>query len=102
MNKTVCVGFTEQTLVMSVFHYSFLCLHCVVPVLHYRLCLVTVCMKVLQNEGFVRFSERVDFWCAFSWSICNQSGHFIRCVQNSSLQGYDGIHKSWGDISEEE
>jgi len=33
MNKTVCVGFSEQTLVMSIFHYSFLCLHCVVPVL---------------------------------------------------------------------
>jgi len=102
MNNTVCVGFTEQTLVVSIFCYSFLCLHCIVPVLRYRLCLVTVCMKVLQNRRLVRFSERVDCWCAFSQSICNQSGQFIRCIQSSSLQGYYGIHKSWGDFSKEE
>jgi hypothetical protein len=25
--------------------------------------------------------------------ICNQNGHFIRCVQSSSLQAYDDIHQ---------
>jgi hypothetical protein len=42
-----------------------------VPVLvHYRLCIVTVRMKVLQNERLVTFSKRTGCWCAFSWSIC--------------------------------
>jgi len=26
--------------------------------------------------------------------ICNQNGHFIRCIHSSSFQGYDSIHKS--------
>jgi len=42
--------------------------------------------------------KRTDFWCTFSCSICNQNGHFIRCIQKSSFLGYDGIHKSWEDI----
>jgi hypothetical protein len=76
----------------------FVCLCCVVPLsMHYRLCLVTVCMRVLQNGRLVRFSKRTDFWCAFSWSICNQNGHFIRCTQSSSFQDYV-VHKSWEDI----
>jgi len=29
---------------------------------------------------------------AFSWSICNQNGHFVRCIQGSSFQGYDDTH----------
>jgi len=79
--------------------YSFVCLCCVVPVsMHYRLYLVTVCMKVLQNGRLLRFSKRTDCWCMFSWSICNQNGHFIRCIQSSIFQGYDDIHKSWEDI----
>jgi hypothetical protein len=49
-NKTVCVGCTGITLFVSIFHYSFVCLLCAVPVsVHYRLCSVTVRMKVLQN-----------------------------------------------------
>jgi hypothetical protein len=39
--------------IICIFRYSFLCLHCVrcvVPVsVRYRSCLVTVCMKALQN-----------------------------------------------------
>jgi len=80
-NKTVCFGCTERTLVLSIFCYSFVRLCCVLPVtLHYMLCLVAVCMKVLQNGRLVRFSKRTYCWCAFSWSICNQYGHFIRCM----------------------
>jgi len=56
-----------------------------------------VCMKVLPTGRLVRFSKRTDCWCTFSWSICNQNGHFIRCIQSSSFQGYDGLHKSWED-----
>ena len=74
-------------------------------VMHYRLCLVTVCMRVLHNGRFLRFSKSWlivdrdrDSWCTFSWSICNQNGRFIRCVQSSSFQGYDFIYKSWEDI----
>jgi hypothetical protein len=77
----------------------FIYLCCVVPVsVHYRWCSVTVCVKVLQNGTLVRFSRRADCWCAFRWSICNQIGHFIRCIQSSSFQGYDSIHKPWKDI----
>jgi len=58
-NKTVCVGCTERTLVLSIFHYSFVCLCCIVLVsVHYILCLVAVCMKILQNGRLVRFSKR--------------------------------------------
>ena len=49
-NKTVGVGCTRKTLVGSFFRYSFVCLRCVVPVsVNYRLCSVTVRMKVLQS-----------------------------------------------------
>ena len=86
--------------ISCIFHYSFVCLCCVVPVsVHYRLCLVTVCMKVLTNGRLLRFSKRTDCWCAFSCSICNQNSHFIRCIQSSSFQGCGDIHKSWEDSS---
>ena len=66
-----------------------------VPVsMHYGICLVTVHMKVPQNGRLVALSKRTDCWCAFSWSVCNQIEHFIRCVQSSSSQSYDGIQKS--------
>jgi predicted transcriptional regulator len=45
---------------VSIYHYSFVCLRHVVQVsMHYRLCIVTVRMKVLQNGRLVRFSERL-------------------------------------------
>jgi len=98
-NRTVCVGCTERNLVVNILHYYFVCVHCVVPVLmHYRWCLVTVCIKVLQNGRLVRFSNRTDSWFMFSWSIYNQISHFLRCIQISSFRGYDIIHKSWEDI----
>jgi len=88
-NKTVCVGCTERTLVVS---FIILLFVLVVPVsVHYRLCLVTVCMKVLHNGRPIRFSKWSDCWCTFSRSICNQNIHFIRCIQSSSFQGYDDI-----------
>jgi hypothetical protein len=44
-------------------HYSFVCLHCVVSMsVHYKFCLVTVHMKVLQNGRLVRFSKGTDCW----------------------------------------
>jgi hypothetical protein len=44
---------------------------------HYRLCLVTVRVKVLQNGRVVRFSKRTDCWRAFSCSICNQTATLL-------------------------
>ena len=45
-NKTVLAALEKN--ISCTFCYSFVCLCCVVPVsIHYRLCLVTVCMKVL-------------------------------------------------------
>jgi hypothetical protein len=55
---------------------------------HYRLCLVTVRMKVMQMGGLT------DFWRAFSWSVCNRNVHFIRFIQSSGVQGCDGVHRS--------
>ena len=97
-NKTVCVGCTERTsVVFSIILLFYLC--CLVPLsVHYRLCLITVCVKVLQNGRLVRFSRRTDCWCAFRWSICNQIGHFIKCIQRSNFQGYDRMQKSWKDV----
>jgi len=69
----------------------FVSLRCVVPVSkYYRLCLVTVRTKVLQNGRLVRFSKTTDCWCMFSWSVSNRNSP-VRCIQSSSIQGYDGI-----------
>ena len=53
-------------------------------------------MKVLQNGRLLRFSKRTDFWCTFSWSICNQNGYLIGCIQSSSFQSYDDTHINHG------
>jgi len=45
-------------------------------------------MEVLQKGRLVRFAKRTDCRCAFSCSVSNQNGHFIRCIQSSSSQGY--------------
>jgi len=98
-NKIPCVGCTERTLVVSVFFYSFVCLHCVLPVsVHYSFCLVTFHMKVLKNGRLVRFSKETDCLRALNCSICNQNGQLIRCIQSSSSKGFDETHKSWEDI----
>jgi hypothetical protein len=83
--KTVCVGSTERTVVVSIVHYFLVCLCCVVPVsTHYRLCLVTVRMKIPQNGRLVRFSRRTDCWCTFSLSICNQTDTLFLYQRSSS------------------
>ena len=62
-----------MTLIMSMAHYSFACLRCVVPVsMHYILCLVTVCMKELQSGTCNMFKEDRLLVC-FWWSICNKT-----------------------------
>ena len=97
-NKTLC--WLPWKNISCVFRYSFVCLCCVVPVsVQYRLCLVTVGMNTAKWKTSQIFKEGRLFGCAFSWSICNQDAHFIRCMQSSSFQGYDDKHKSWEDIS---
>jgi len=49
--------------------------------------------------GDIRFSKRTECWCPFSWSVCNQNGHFIRSIQSSSFQGYGDIHTHHGRTS---
>ena len=88
-NKTVCVGCTDRTLVVSFVILLFVLYSASVSAL--QIVLVTVCMKVLQNGRLITFSKRTDCWCTFSWSICNQNSHFIRCIHSSSFQGYDDI-----------
>ena len=59
-NKTVCVGLHWKN-ISYIFHYSFVCLCCIVPLsMHCRLCLATVCVKVLQNGKLLRLSKRTD------------------------------------------
>ena len=81
-NKTLCW-----------LHWKNISCICAVPVsMHYRLCLVTVRMKVMQMGGLT------DIWCAFRWRVGNRNGHFIRCIQSNSFQGCEDIHSSWEDI----
>ena len=95
----ICLDWLYWKNIRRIFLFYFVCLWCLVPVsMHYKLCLVTVCMKVMQNGRLLRFSKRTDCWCAFGWSISNQNSHFIGCIQSSSFQGYVDIHKSWEDI----
>jgi len=97
--KLFVLAALKKTLIANIFRYSFICLRCVVPVsVHYSLCLVTLCRKVLLNWRLVKLSDRTQCWCAFSWSICNQNGHCVRCIQSSSSIRCDGIHKSWEDV----
>jgi len=64
--------------ISCIFCYSFVCLCCAVPVsVNYRLCLVTVCVRVLQNGRLLRFSKRSYCWCMFSWSICNKTATLL-------------------------
>ena len=74
--------------IMETLDYIGMKLCCVVPVsVQCRLCLVTVCVKVLHNGRILRFSKTKDCWCAFSWGICNQNGCFINCIQSSISMG---------------
>ena len=94
-NKTVCVGCTEPSLVVSIFCYSFVCLHCVVPVsLQHRLCLVTVCMKELKIEGLSDFQRgQIIGACLVGASVTKTT-----TVLGVSRAGYAGICRSWEDI----
>ena len=84
-NKTVCVGCTERTLVAS---FVIFCWWCVVPLsLQYRLCLITVCMKLPQNGRLVRFQRGQIVGAHLTGASVTKNGHFIRCFQSSSFQG---------------
>ena len=97
-NKTVGVGCTERNLVVNVCGYSFVLLYSVNVNTLQIVFSNSSCESTAEWEACQIF-QRTDGWRIFSWSICNQNGHFIRCIQSSSFQGYDGIHKSWDDIS---
>jgi hypothetical protein len=90
-NKTHQVGCTERTLVVSIFHYSFFCLHCVVPVSNALQIVFSMSSYESTTQWrLVRFSKRPHCWYMFNWSICNQTSHFIRGIHSSSCQGYNG------------
>ena len=90
-NKTLC--WLHWKNISCIFRYSFVCLYCVVPVSQ-----IVFSNRSYGSGRLVGFSKRTNCWRVFSWSISNQNGHFVRCVQCSSFQGYGGIHKSWEDI----
>ena len=57
-NKTVRVRYTERTLVVSIFHYSFVCLRCVGPLsIHYRLFSNSSCESTAKWETCQIFKE---------------------------------------------
>jgi len=97
-NETVCVGCTERTRVVCILRYSFVCLHCGVPVsMQYTWCLVTVHMEIQQNRRQVIFSKRTYCWCEFSWSICNQNGHLLdvsRAAVSKVMRAYTNHGKT--------
>ena len=69
---------------------------CSASAIHYRSCLLTIRMKILQSARFVRFSTWTDFWYAFNWSISNLNDLFIKCIQSSGYQGYDSTLQIMG------
>jgi hypothetical protein len=59
---------------------------------------VTVNVKEMENGRPIRFWNRTDSWCRFSWIICDKN-----CIKSDSFYGYVDINKSWQDnISVEE
>ena len=94
-NKTVCVGCTEPSLVVSIFHYSFVCLHCVVPVsMQHRFCLVTVCMKELKIGGLSDFQRgQIVGACLVGASVTKTT-----TVLGVCRAVYDSICRSWEGI----
>ena len=98
MNTTVCFGCNGTILVVKIFRYSFVCLRCVVPVsMHYRLCLVTVRVKVLQNRRLSDF-QRGQFVCASVAGACVTKTVTLLGVSRGAVAVVDGIRKSWEDV----
>jgi hypothetical protein len=78
---------------VSIFHYSFVCLRCAVPVsLHYRLCSVTVRKEVLQNERWSDF-QRGQFVGAGLAGACATKAVTLSGVSIAAVAMVDGIHK---------
>ena len=96
----VLAALKEHNLRVSFVIPLFVYLRCavLVSVVHYGLCSVTVLRNVLQNGRLVSLTNKTACWCAFSWSFCNQNGHFVRSIQSNSSQGCDGTHRSWEDV----
>ena len=94
-NKTVCVGCTEPSLVVNNLCYSFVYLHCVVPVsVQQRLCLVTVCTKELKIGDMSDFQRgHIIGACLVGASVTKTT-----TVLGVSRAGYDGICRSWEEI----
>jgi len=92
-NKTVCVGHTESTLAVTVFHYSFVC---------FALCSASA----LQIVFSVSLYESTAKWetgqmycrCAFSCSICNQMATSLGVFRAAVLKVMMTYHRSWEDI----
>jgi hypothetical protein len=64
-------------------------------------------INILNIKKYCKMEDLPDFQRgqivgACLAGACDQNGHFIRCIQSSSLQGYDDIHTSWEDIISEE
>ena len=83
---------------MRIFHYSLVCSRCVVPVsVHYRLCLVTVRVKVLQNKRLSDY-QRGQFVCASLAGACVTKTATLLGVSRAEVAMVNGIRRSWGDV----
>ena len=83
-NETVYVGCTESTLVVSIVRYFFVCWRCVVPVSN-GLQIVFSKNSYENAAKWKIFKEDILLVRIHSWIICNQNGHFVRCIHSSSF-----------------
>ena len=65
----------------------------------YRLCWVTVRMKVLRNGKLVTFPKRTDCCCSFSCSVCKQNGHFFLGLSRASFSKVMTAYTNHGKTS---
>jgi len=92
------VGCTGRTLVGSIFRYSFVCLHCAVPVSVYcRLCLVTVRMEILRNGRLSDFQRGQFVGARLAGESVTKTATLFN-VSTAAVVMIDGIHKSWEDV----
>jgi hypothetical protein len=66
--------------------------------MYYSLCLVTLCMKVLQNGRLLKFSRRTDCWCSFSGASVTKTTALLD-VYRAAVSKVMATYKNHGRIS---
>ena len=74
-NKTICVGCTERTLVVSFIILLFVV--CSASVIVLQIVFSTSLYESTAKWKTVWVSKRIDYWYTFSWSICNEMAAWL-------------------------